>query len=342
VKETYEALSASEGGFTRFHRALALVEGESLQAPALVQLQGRLGVPGRRASSVLRAFSWRYAFAELRQSGLVHVGINLLTLWDIHWLFALERWRARHGPFLRKWFEVLAELEALSSLAGFAHVRPAFCYPVVEDGPAKVSATAMGHPLLDAPVTNDVELCGPTTALVVTGSNMSGKSTLLRALGLNAVLSLAGSPVCAGSFGLSPVRVLTSMRVKDSLERGVSYFYAEVQRLKLVLDGARAAEGHALFLLDEVLLGTNARERQIASREVVRLLLETGAIGAVATHDLSLAALTGSGGVSIRNVHLEDQIVDGAMCFDYRLREGVVQGTNALRVLQQAGIEIRE
>jgi DNA mismatch repair ATPase MutS len=146
--------------------------------------------------------------------------------------------------------------------------------------------------------------------------------------------------VCARAFRLSPLHVLTSMRVKDSLERGVSYFYAEVQRIKAVLDAARAAEGQALFLLDEILLGTNTRERQLASREVLRLLLATGACGAVTTHDLSLTALAEEPGAHVLNVHFRDHLEEGKMVFDYKLREGVVDTTNALRVLRLAGVPV--
>lgn len=203
-----------------------------------------------------------------------------------------------------------------------------------------VEATALGHPLLDAPVPNDVSLPGPRHALLITGSNMSGKTTLMRAVGANVVLALAGAPVNARSFRLSPLQTLTSMRVKDSLERGVSYFYAEVQRIKAVLDAAQAARGQALFLLDEILLGTNTRERQIASREVLRLLLGTGAIGAVTTHDLSLAVLADEPGAHVVNVHFRDHLEAGKMVFDYRLRQGVVDTTNALRVLRLAGVPV--
>jgi DNA mismatch repair ATPase MutS len=169
---------------------------------------------------------------------------------------------------------------------------------------------------------------------------MSGKTTLLRAIGANAVMAFCGAPVCANSLHLSRMRVVTSMRVKDSLERGVSYFYAEVQRIRDVLDTARSETGRALFLLDEILLGTNTRERQIASREVLRLLLETGAIGAVTTHDLTLTGLQGVDWASVRNVHFRDLLVDGRMSFDYRMRQGVVETTNALRVLAEAGVPI--
>ncbi len=238
----------------------------------------------------------------------------------------------------RRW----RELEALSCVAGLAFDRPSFLWPTVEGSGPRVKAEGVGHPLLDAPVLNDVELPGPGCALLLTGSNMSGKTTLLRALGLNAVLALAGAPVCARAFSLTPLQVLTSMRVKDSLERGVSYFYAEVQRIKAVLDAAAAAKGQAMFLLDEILLGTNTRERQIASREVLRLLLTTGAIGGVTTHDLSLANLADEYGGKVVNMHFRDHLEDGKMVFDYRLRPGVVDTTNALRVLRMAGVPVED
>jgi DNA mismatch repair ATPase MutS len=243
---------------------------------------------------------------------------------------------------VRGWFEALAELEAVSCLAGFAHDRPGFTWPtLVTEGP-RVEAQELGHPLLDNPVPNDVSLPGPRYGLLITGSNMSGKTTLMRAIGTNVVLALAGAPVAARAFTLSPLQVLTSMRVKDSLERGVSYFYAEVQRIKAVLDAASAAKGQALFLLDEILLGTNTRERQIASREVLRLLLGTGACGAVTTHDLSLAVLADEPGMHVVNVHFRDHLEDGKMVFDYKLRQGVVDTTNAIRVLRMAGVPVED
>jgi DNA mismatch repair ATPase MutS len=180
---------------------------------------------------------------------------------------------------------------------------------------------------------NDVRLT--REVWVVTGSNMSGKTTLLRAAGLNTVLALAGLPVCAKALKLSMLAPLTSMRVKDSLERGVSYFYAEVQRIKAVLDAAKTKQGLALFLLDELLMGTNTRERQIASRRLLELLRDAGAIGGVTTHDLVLTETPG-----VHNVHFRDDVKDGQMMFDYRLREGVVETTNALKLLEAAGVPL--
>jgi DNA mismatch repair ATPase MutS len=267
--------------------------------------------------------------------------VNFLALWDLIWIFRLEAWRRVCGGQVRRWFQSLAQLEALCSLAAYAYARPRHAFPRV-GGPLRYEARGLGHPLLDRPVVNDVSLPGPRSALLVTGSNMSGKTTLLRAMGANAVLALAGAPVCASSLELSVLQVLTGMRVKDSLERGISYFYAEVSRLRVLLDAASERRGEVMFLLDEILLGTNTVERQIASREVLALLLRTGAIGAVSTHDLSLASLANSPELAVRNVHFRDTLRDGQMSFDYRLREGVVDTTNALRVLRQAGIPVSE
>jgi hypothetical protein len=340
--EAFEAIAAGEEGFVRFEEVFGRVEGHAFLTPALKAVQGRLTGTAPTASVALRSFSRRFGFAELKRSGQLHALIHVFTLWDVHVLFWLERWRAAHGPHVRTWFDALAELEALSSVAGYAHARPGQCFPTLQSEGAFFEAVALGHPLLHAPIANDVALGRPgPAAFVMTGSNMSGKTTLLRAMGLNVVLALAGAPVCAAALKLSALRVLTGMRVKDSLERGVSYFYAEVERIRDLLAAARDAQGQALFLLDEVLLGTNIRERQVASREIVRLFLETGAVGAVATHDLALTTFTPPE-ARLLNVHFEDQLVEGRMAFDYRLREGVVQGTNALRVLRQAGIDVHE
>ncbi len=342
LRQMEARMSAGEHGFVRYAPLFARVERERFEHPLLQRLQSGLQRPGEPpVSEHLRRFSWLYSFVEFKRHQF-HPLVHLLTLWDVHALFPLEQWKQKHGAQVRQWFEALAELEAVSCLAGLAHDRPDFTWPALEATGPRLVAQGVGHPLLDAPVLNDVELPGPGHALLLTGSNMSGKTTLLRALGLNTVLALAGAPVCAKAFSVSPVQVLTSMRVKDSLERGVSYFYAEVQRIKAVLDAAVAAKGQALFLLDEILLGTNTRERQIASREVLRLLLATGASGGVTTHDLSLASLGEESGGRVVNMHFRDHLEDGKMVFDYQLRPGVVDTTNALRVLRLAGVPVTE
>nr|WP_216619713.1 DNA mismatch repair protein MutS [Myxococcus xanthus] len=342
LKVMDEGVEVGERGFVRYAPIFERVEAQRFEHPRLKTLQSGLQQPGQPpVSEHFKRFSRLFSFIEFKRHQF-HPLIHWLTLWDIHAHFALERWREAHGKQLRQWFEALAELEALSCVAGLAHDRPDFTWPVLAPHGPCVEATALGHPLLDAPVPNDVSLPGPRHALLITGSNMSGKTTLMRAVGANVVLALAGAPVSAKHFRLTPLQTLTSMRVKDSLERGVSYFYAEVQRIKAVLDAAQAARGQVLFLLDEILLGTNTRERQIASREVLRLLLGTGAIGAVTTHDLSLAVLADEPGAHVVNVHFRDHLEAGKMMFDYKLRQGVVDTTNALRVLRLAGVPVND
>jgi DNA mismatch repair ATPase MutS len=228
-------------------------------------------------------------------------------------------------------------------LGGFAFDRADHAWPELAER-AAFDASALGHPLLSAErrVTSDVILPGPGNALLVTGSNMSGKSTLLRAIGLNAILALAGAPVCAKKLVLGRVTVATSMRVRDSLEAGVSHFLAELKKLKRVVDLAREAPP-VLFLLDEILHGTNSRERLIGARAVVRALTDLGALGAVSTHDLGLAERTSELDGRVRNVHFEEQVdEEGVMTFDYKLKEGVVHTSNALRLMRAVGLHVPE
>jgi DNA mismatch repair ATPase MutS len=245
--------------------------------------------------------------------------------------------------------EALGEFESLAALACLAHDNPGWTFPRIGSAEAAtVSAVSLGHPLLSAAsgVPIDVTIGPPGTLLLVTGSNMAGKSTLLRAAGLNVVLAQAGSAVCASEMHCSPVSLHTSMRVQDSLERGISYFMAELERLKMIVDAAAAANesggSTVLFLLDEILHGTNSAERTIAARHVLARLVKLGAIGAVTTHDLHLADATELAGIAT-HVHLQEQFSrgsDGAplMTFDYRLRPGKAESSNALKLLELVGL----
>ena len=339
IAALWEAVTLSERGFVRFEETFRAIDAQRFESPALVVLQKGLE-NGPSVSSRLKRFSRLLGFAELKHSGQLHPIINALTLWDLLVLFRLDHWREVHGRGVRGWFDALAQLEALSAFATYAFERPLDVFPEVDDGAVSFHATGLGHPLLEAPVRNDVTLPGPGSALVITGSNMSGKTTLMRAMGLNGVMALAGLPVCATSMRISRAQVMTSMRLKDSLERGVSYFYAEVQRIKTLLETARAHSSHCLFFLDELFMGTNTRERQIASRALMLLLLDAGAAGAVATHDLSICELARERPSLVKNVHFRDLEEDGEMTFDYVLREGIVETTNALEVLRRAGVPI--
>ena len=340
IVRSFEGLEMGQRGADRLARALLRLEQEPFTSSELRAL-ARGTEPASAPSAAMRRLARLSSLAEQRKNQL-HVVVNVLTLWDLHVFFRLDDWRRRNGREVAGWLDRLADVEALACLGGYLHDRPDLVMPEVVDAGPRFVAERLSHPLLDAPVPNDVSLDGRGELLLVTGSNMSGKSTLLRAIGLNTVLALAGGPVSARRLSVSALHTWTSMRVQDSLEQGVSFFYAEVRRLKQVLEGAGGHPGAALVLVDEMLLGTNTRERRLASGEVLRLLLQTGCIGAVTTHDLSLAELARRPGSSLVPVHFQDVLEDGRMRFDYTLRPGVVQSTNALRVLALAGIPVRD
>ncbi len=273
--------------------------------------------------------------------------LQMAFLWDIHVLHALERWRAHSETRPRDWFARAGEWEALAALSILAHDHPGWSIPNVDDSADRIEARALAHPLIHHAdvVANDVEVGPNGTFLFVTGSNMSGKSTLLRAIGLNAVLAMAGGPVAADRMLTPIVNVWTCMRVEDSLERGVSFFMAELERLKAVVDAAVAAdERPVLYLLDEILQGTNTVERQIASRQVLAQLDRCDAIGAVSSHDLGLISDSALEGAA-DTVHFAEEFTRGQvnpqMTFDYRLRQGLATTTNALALMELLGFDVR-
>jgi hypothetical protein len=338
------AASDRESAATRWRSMIAAVEAETFEVPLLRDLRGRLSSGKRRASQEIASLERIVGYADARRNEVFRLFIGPLLMWDVHCAFALLRWRRRAGLQVRGWLDVLGEIEALASLAGFAFEHPDFAWPELATGPV-VDARGLAHPLLPdgRRVGNDVRLPAAGHALVVTGSNMSGKSTLLRALGVNAVLAFAGAPVCAAALRIGAARVATSMRISDSLEEGVSHFYAELRGLKRVLDRAHEPRRPpVLFLLDEILHGTNSRERVAGACAVVRLLVEWGALGAVSTHDLGITALERELGGRVENVHFEEQVVEDTMTFDYVLRPGIVQSSNALRLMRAVGIAVPE
>ncbi len=300
---------------------------------------------GKSASAAMGRLQTILSFADLRHAGIFHMIIHLFTLWDLWCAVALEGWRARHGRRIRQWIEALATIEALESLATFAHEHPDYVFPEVAEGPPRFAAETLAHPLLPRSrrVANSVAFGKDDDrapqALLVTGSNMSGKSTMLRAIGTNAVLALAGAPVCATRLAMTTLDVRTSMRITDSLEQGVSHFYAELSRLKEITTASDAGSP-VLFLLDEILHGTNSRERQIGAKAVVKHLLAAGAIGAVSSHDLGLATLEEETAGTVKNAHFEEHVEGETMAFDYRLKPGVVTTTNALRLMRVVGLPI--
>jgi len=261
--------------------------------------------------------------------------------WGVHVGHAIERWRVRWGRQVPGWLEAIGELEALSSIAAYAFEHPADPFPtLVEAGPL-YDGKGLGHPLLPeaAAVRNDVRLDDGLRLLVVSGSNMSGKSTLLRTVGANAVLALAGAPVRAERLTLSPLQPGASLRTQDSLWQGTSRFYAELLRLKQMMEAAHGSPP-LLFLLDEILHGTNSHDRRIGADALLKALVEAGAVGLVTTHDLSVTHVVDALDSRAQNVHFTDRFVDGKLEFDYLLKPGVVREGNALRLMRNLGLPI--
>jgi DNA mismatch repair ATPase MutS len=252
---------------------------------------------------------------------------------------AAERWRGAHGNAIRAWLDVLGEMEALVSLARYSYEHPEYPFPEIIEGAAEFQADDLGHPLIPAAVRvcNDVDMSGRTRVLLVSGSNMSGKSTLLRAVGINTVLAMAGAPVCAKRLQLTPLQIGASIRINDSLHEGSSRFYAEITRLRQLFEPAALP---LLFLLDELLQGTNSADRRIGAQGVIRALIGRGAIGLVSTHDLALTEIAGLDAGALVNVHFEDELIDGKLKFDFKLRAGIITKSNGVELMRSIGLDV--
>jgi hypothetical protein len=320
---------------------LERVEREPFASPRLTALHDALvagGVPPSRRIARLQLFM----SALDSTHNLMFSPIAALLLVRGQAAVAIDRWHAAHGRSVAQWLRAVGELEALASLATYAYEHPADPYPsLIPRGPI-FEAEALAHPLLaeSVAVPNDVRLGGEApNVLVVSGSNMSGKSTLLRAIGVNVVLALAGAPARARRMALSPLAIGATLRIEDSLQAGHSRFYSEILRIRAIVETARGPIP-LLFLLDEILHGTNSYDRRIGAEAIVRALVDAGAIGLVTTHDLALTELVATLGPRAANVHFEDRIENGKMAFDYRMRPGVVERSNALALMRAVGLDV--
>jgi hypothetical protein len=264
-----------------------------------------------------------------------------LFLWTTGFAMAVDRWRQTNGPMLASWIRLAGEYESILALGTYAYENPADPFPTIVAEGTLLEAEGMGHPLLppEACVRNDICLGRGVQLLVVSGSNMSGKSTFLRSAGLNVVLAQAGAPVRAARMSLSPLVVGATLRVLDSVQLGRSRFYAEIMRIRRIVE---LADGRTpvLFLLDEILHGTNSLDRRVGAEAIVRSLVDAGAVGLITTHDLSLTEIADALGPKAMNVHFEDRLEDGKILFDYQLRPGVVQTSNALALMRSIGLKV--
>ncbi len=316
------------------------LEREQFSSPLLKSLRESLDTAGDPPSKRMAALGKLVQYLDSRDHVLVRVA-EPFVLWTPHLAHAVENWRRTSGKAVRHWLKAVGDIEALSSLASHAYEHPGDPFPEFASEGPRIEAESIGHPLIpeDRVVRNNVTIGGDLRVLIVSGSNMSGKSTLLRTLGVNAVLAQAGAPVRARSLRISRLSVGASIRVSDSLQDGVSRFYAEILRLRQILD-ATAREMPVLFLIDEFLHGTNSHDRKIGAEAVVRNLVERGAIGLITTHDLALAGIVDTLGQKAANVHFEDRIEEGRVIFDYGMRPGVVRKSNAIELMRSVGLDI--
>ncbi len=352
-----EGISCNAEGLLLFADILQRLERESFTSPRLQGFAAELKRDGQPASHLIRKLARIVYWIDAHHSLLGHL-FEVPLLYTVQVAFAAESWRQHYGARMRASVEIVGEIEALLSLATYSYEHPADPFPQLVDSgnsSARFEGEELGHPLIAAAkcVRNSVNLDEQTRVLLVSGSNMSGKSTLLRVVGINTVLAMAGAPVRATSLRLTPLSVGTRIHSTDSLQEGRSTFYTEILHIRRVFDLANGNQPNSalpkdevvpeprplLFLFDELLEGTNSKDRRIGAESLIRALLQRQAIGIVTTHDLALTEITATLGPTLHNVHLEDQVEDNKMRFDYKLREGVVTKSNALALMRIIGLE---
>jgi hypothetical protein len=333
IKSSFEGHARE---FTILHATLERLEREKVSTPLLKELRGEFG----SASTKMKTLVGFITLLEQQRNEMV-MFLAFFLLWATQISFAIEQWRKRHGIEVDRWLRAVGEMEALCSLASFAFERPEYPFPEIIEGLTVLEAEDVRHPLLlrTQCVPNTIKLGGDLQLIIISGSNMSGKSTLLRTVGSNVVLALAGAPVSAERMKLSPLAIGATLRVQDSLLGGTSRFYAEIQRLRDIMELTEKPLP-VLLLLDEILYGTNSHDRTIGAEAVIRGLVEKGAIGFVTTHDLALAKVADALAPRAANAHFEDRLEDGKMIFDYMLRPGVVQRSNALALMRAVGLKV--
>ncbi len=322
-----------------YQRLLAVVEKQEFADDYLLGLKSALFNKGESASQQIKHLDKIVGAVAFRFNPLVHVLINNILFWDFHCIFALEKWQKKSGASLRKWLQTIGMFEALSSMALISQLNPQWCYPGFETEQLFVAAEDLGHPLINEKdrVVNSLEI--KEQLFIVSGSNMSGKTTLLRTIGINLVLAYAGAPVCAREFSCSIMDIFTSMRISDDLNSGISTFYAELLRIKMIIDNSHK-EKPMIFLIDEVFRGTNSQDRLEGARNVLMNLNKPWIIGLTSTHDLALCDLENDKSGRIKNYHFTESYSGNEIIFDYILRPGRCKTTNARYLMKMVGIDL--
>ena len=338
-RDTYEMTLSGIRTLSAIENSLKLIEGRNFETIRLRDLREKLLNRERAASKNIMALRKIFEWLSMRHNQ-IYMLFNGFMLLDYFWLYRAEKWRSNYKMAVSSWFDALAEFEALSSMAAFAFAHRQYAWPEIMENPYNFIGKNAGHPLIpdDKRVCNDFSLRGRGAVCIITGSNMAGKSTFLRTVGINAVLAFMGAPVCASELKLSVFRVFTSMRTKDNLEENISSFYAELLRLKMLLSEVEKGMP-VLYLLDEILKGTNSYDRHTGAQALIRQLSTSTAFGLVSTHDLELGRMAENNDL-ITNFHFDSRIDEEEIIFDYKLRPGICHNTNASRLMEKIGIRL--
>ncbi|MEP6677502.1 MAG: hypothetical protein ABJA78_20235 [Ferruginibacter sp.] len=341
VAPVHEQLSKIVDEMDILYESIHLIEGISFQSELLLQLQSGFRQNNGKASAELKKLKKILERFDLRYNPVVFVPLTILLQWDLQQVLKLEKWKQRNHKNVTSWFEALGQFEALNSFSTLAFNHPEYCYPVLKEEHFFMEGENIGHPLINKNkrVDNSISIHHKAELMLVTGSNMAGKSTYLRSIGINTVLAMAGAPVCAESFSLSPVQIISSMRIADNLEESTSTFYAELKKLKTVIDHVNRG-AKVFILLDEILRGTNSLDRHTGSVALIKQLIKHKAAAIIATHDVELAKLKENYPANILNFHFDVQVSNDELYFDYELKPGVCTSLNASILMKKIGIEL--
>lgn len=340
IQETYGKQLKSLNGYARL---IALAKAEDWKSAGMLELMERFNLNGQSPVQALQQLSKELDRLDLRNNQFLYVLLEGSIFFQLQEIVRIERWKVRYGQHISEWLETVGELDALCSLGTFAYNHPQYTYPELTEKPFCFLATQMGHPLMPASqcVKNDATIPSRPFFLIITGANMAGKSTYLRTIGVNYLLACVGAPVCCEKLKLLPNQLITSLRTSDSLSDNESYFFAELKRLKRIIDLLN--QGQQLFIiLDEILKGTNSMDKQKGSFDLIRQFMQLKANGIIATHDLLLGSLIKQFPEEIRNYCFEADIKDNELTFSYKLREGVAQNMNACFLMKKMGIILQE
>ncbi len=320
---------------------IRIIETHTVASGELQKLQLSLTGEKQKVSETIEKLSRLLNNLDQRSSGLGRFILNTLFLWDISYALKIEKWKSNHGEKLDQWMKILGEYDALCSLGTFAFNHDSYIFPVVKEEYFHLEATKVGHPLMhrDVCVKNDISMDKHPFFMIITGANMAGKSTYLRTIGVNYLLASIGAPVCAESFNFYPANLVTSLRTSDSLNDNESYFFAELKRLKMIID--RLQNGEKLFIiLDEILKGTNSTDKQKGSLALMKQLIAMDGCGIIATHDLVLGKLVAEFPGNIKNYRFEAEIKDDHLSFSYKMQTGIAENMNACFLMNKMGITV--